>query len=121
MAVILMCLVLAAPTAGDIGSCGQAVEDLDPVKFFTAKRAIDCQRCAECGISSQLCAAACELPQAQPAFPHGCYPLVHDGEVCLGALRAAGCDAYAGYMDDAEADVPTECNFCPSAASGEAP
>ena len=104
-------LVLAAPTAGDIGSCGQPLDELDPVKFFTEKRRIDCQQCQDCEIVSQTCVRAC-AGLGQSEFPEGCYPLVHDGEVCLRALRDASCGEYETYVDDAAPVVPTECNFC---------
>jgi hypothetical protein len=139
--VALVALVFAAaPTAGDIGSCGQTVEDLDATKFFVKKAEIDCARCTECDVSSFACGRACsptktcdgdagadaggeggadagacgvELPTA---FLPGCYPLVHDGEVCLHALEAASCSDYAAYMADQGATAPTECNFCPPGA-----
>jgi hypothetical protein len=110
-------LVLAAPTAGDIGSCGQALDELDPVKFFTEKRRIDCQQCLDCELESQSCAGL-----GQSAFPEGCYPLVHDGEVCLRALRSASCSAYQRYVADVAPEVPTECNFCaPAERPGGSP
>lgn len=102
----------AAPTAGDIGSCGQDIEDLNATKFFTAKDGVDCGQCNECGIQSASCRRACD-PEVLTAFPAGCYPLVHDGEVCLDALEVAGCVEYAQFMSDASPTVPTECNFCP--------
>lgn len=109
----LVVFFTAAPTAGDIGSCNQDPIDLDPVKFFRAKASIDCARCDECGYQTKACAAACSTPPAR-AFPKGCYPLVHDGEVCLDALLAASCGAYGVYIDDDAPVVPTECNFCPA-------
>jgi len=114
-------LVLAAPTAGDIGSCGQALEDLDPVKFFAEKRQIDCQHCQDCELQSKTCVSAC-AGLGQNEFPEGCYPLVHDGEVCLHALRDASCDEYAPYVADLAPQAPTECNFCaPAERPGGAP
>lgn len=104
---------LAAPTAGDIGSCGQEAQDLDATKFFRAKEQIDCLKCFECGFTTLPCERACDLELSQTAFPEGCYPLVHDGEVCLNALDAAGCSEYVSYIADQGATVPTECNFCP--------
>lgn len=110
----LTALFCTAPVPGDIGGCGQAVQDLDAPTFFATKKAIDCRRCEQCGIRSQSCTQACDGSQPiQRAFPAYCYPLVHDGEVCLRALSAASCSDYAGYMDDAAPSVPTECNFCP--------
>jgi hypothetical protein len=52
------------------------------------------------------------------AFPEGCLPLVHDGEVCLRALLYATCAEYEAYVDDARPKVPSECDFCPE---GERP
>ncbi|APR78138.1 Hypothetical protein A7982_03485 [Minicystis rosea] len=116
---------LAAPTAGDIGSCNQKASDLDAAKFFGAKQTIDCQRCTECTelLDSPACQAACG--QAVPlSFPTGCYPLVHDGEVCLNALQVASCDDYRfyilGYTGDPNATIPTECDFCPPRALEDA-
>ena len=103
---------LAAPTAGDIGGCGQTASDLDAAKFFDAKQTVDCQRCNDCGLASEACLTACG-PTLPLAFPYGCYPLVHDGEVCLDALEAASCADYQSYMADDGATIPTECDFCP--------
>jgi hypothetical protein len=104
---------VAAPVVGDIGSCGQEAKDLDPYKFFVIKDQIDCQRCQECGLVTEACARACEPPPEAEEFPEGCYPLIHDGEVCLNALLAASCSEYEGYTADASPTTPTECNFCP--------
>lgn len=108
---------VAAPVVGDIGSCGQGVEDLDARKFFLFKDYLDCQRCTGCGLLTEACARACERSsEGEPAatvFPEGCYPLTHDGEVCLNALEAAGCADYGQYMADEAPTTPTECNFCP--------
>jgi hypothetical protein len=103
----------AAPTAGDIGSCGQAPDDLDATKFFLSLQAIDCSKCGECELSTAACQRACAADPVPTAFPEGCYPLVHDGEVCLNALWATGCDDYATYVADDAPTTPTECNFCP--------
>ncbi|AUX43277.1 hypothetical protein SOCE26_047210 [Sorangium cellulosum] len=108
----LLLLVGIAPVAGDIGSCGQPPEELDPHKFFSFKAQWDCARCAECGLGTRACDAACSFTTA-PEFPSGCYPLVHDGEVCLHRLMEASCDEYRGYVADEGASTPTECNFCP--------
>ncbi len=108
----LLLVLVAAPTAGDIGSCGQEIEDLDPGRFFEAKADVDCRRCDECQLTTQACERACAAtPGAE--LPDGCYPLVHDGEVCLNALEAASCADYAVYVADSGGSVPTECNFCP--------
>jgi hypothetical protein len=103
-----------APTPGDIGGCGQEPQDLDPVAFYAQKRQIDCARCRACVILTETCRAACE-PEGEETqeFPVGCVPLVHDGEVCLRALRAASCEDYLLYVDDVSPRAPSECNFCP--------
>lgn len=103
----------AAPTVGDVGSCGQAPDDLDPAAFFASKRAIDCDRCRACGLATKLCDAACAPARAPGTFPEGCRPLVHDGEVCLRALDASSCADYAGFVADEGATSPSECQFCP--------
>lgn len=105
-------VLLAAPTAGDIGSCGQKPTELDSEAFFHDKRGIDCDHCNRCGFDTKACADAC-ADRGRIAFDDNCFPLVHDGEVCLDALRAAGCKEYAPYMADLGPTAPTECNFCP--------
>jgi hypothetical protein len=106
-------LLCAAPTPGDIGGCGQRAELLDPPIFFASMQRMDCVRCQDCGLEGRRCDDACAGTPGQRDFPEGCFPLVHDGEVCLRALRYASCDDYAGYMSDTAPRVPTECNFCP--------
>jgi hypothetical protein len=103
----------AAPTAGDIGGCGQAENDLDPRKFFAAKQGVDCARCNACGLTTNACGKACSPGLLISDFPPGCVPLEHDGEVCVDALAAAGCSDYVHYMADEASTIPTECNFCP--------
>ncbi len=115
---LLVCGVLgllcAAPTPGDIGGCGQRAELLDPPIFFASKAKIDCDRCRECGHDSNFCDNTCDAQTPkQTEFPEGCFPLVHDGEVCLRALLHADCDDYASYVSDDAPSVPSECNFCP--------
>jgi len=110
---LLSLVVLMGPVVGDIGSCGQEVAQLDPVKFFAEKGFIDCIQCGDCGISSERCSQACSGQLEALAFDEDCFPLVHDGEVCLNALRAASCDDYTLYVADDAPTVPNECNFCP--------
>ena len=111
LVVLLFC---AAPVPGDVGGCGQEAKELDAPIFFGTKQHIDCERCLECALFTQTCATACNDSQRIPAsFPEGCLPVVHDGFVCLRALRHSSCDEYAEYMDDQAPSVPTECNFCP--------
>jgi hypothetical protein len=109
----------AAPTAGDIGGCGQQAALLDDAKFFAQKARIDCDRCQTCGFASETCELACEGDTGE-TFPAGCQPLVHDGEVCLRALTDADCDDYASYVVDQGATTPTECAFCPLRSETEA-
>lgn len=115
-----LAILCMAPSAGNIGSCGQDAEVLDAPKFLTAKNAVDCSSCIECGLLTAQCDRACDgvLP-ADASFPSGCLPLVHDGEVCLDALSASTCDAYARFVADQGATIPTECNFCPVDEAGE--
>jgi hypothetical protein len=112
LAVVLFVLLGMAPTVGDIGSCGQAVDDLDAPTFYDFKARIDCRRCGECGLASNQCARACDEPPQTTLRP-GCHPLVHDGEVCLRVLLHASCDDYGSFMNDAQPTAPGECQFCP--------
>ena len=112
-ALALIAAAAAAPTAGDLGGCGQQAALLDEEKFFAQKARLDCARCEECNLSTRACEAACAGVDPDAAFPRDCLPLVHDGEVCLRALGAAGCGDYAGYVADGAATTPTECAFCP--------
>ena len=109
----------AGPTAGDIGGCGQPGALLDDAKFFEQKAQIDCGQCVDCALVSERCSVACDGDTGE-TFPEGCEPLVHDGEVCLRALRDASCDDYASYVADAGATTPSECAFCPLRPAGEA-
>jgi hypothetical protein len=111
--VVMLALVSGAPTVGDIGSCKQPLVVLDETKFFTAKQGIDCQKCTDCGLVTNACKAACGKKLVEVPFPKSCFPLVHDGEVCLRALEASGCSDYADFMADQGAIIPTECDFCP--------
>jgi len=105
-------LLCAAPVPGDIGSCGQPVQRLDPVTFFGAKKNIDCERCRSCGLRAASCSIACGDVAPDAAFPRGCEPLVHDGEVCLRRLLEASCDEYFRFVAEPPT-MPTECDFCP--------
>lgn len=113
---VLSLLFMIAPTPGDIGGCGQKAQLLDAPLFFATKLSIDCTKCQECGLVFNACGEACDPATPVPdTFPSGCFPLVHDGEVCLRALNNASCDDYGGYMtDDLNLrSTPSECNFCP--------
>jgi hypothetical protein len=108
-----LALLCAAPTPGDVGGCGQQPQPLDAGLFFLEKARIDCAQCGDCGYRSEHCSRACSGELPQTAFPEGCEPLVHDGEVCLRALEAAGCGEYEDYVKDAGRLAPSECLFCP--------
>jgi len=86
---------------------------LDPAAFFAAKQARDCEKCGDCNFHTDYCSNVCSSAYEPPGFPPGCVPLVHDGEVCLDALEAAGCSEYEDYTKDQGRLVPTECQFCP--------
>ena len=118
LAAVLL-LVVAAPVVGDIGSCGEQPVELDAAVFFGKKAAVDCARCKECGIITSACTTACEDPPIPTAFPDGCYPIEHDGNVCLHALEATSCSTYESYVADQGASIPTECNFCPLTAGAQ--
>jgi hypothetical protein len=109
---VIALFFLAAPTAGDIGCFTQPADALDPAKFFDDKQNVDCKKCTTCRIETMACTRACG-PTVNPGFPQGCFPVVHDGEVCLDALEIASCADYAGYEADQSATIPTECDFCP--------
>lgn len=111
---LLVAAFTMAPTPpGDVGGCGQHAQPLDAPIFFQHWATIDCEKCDECGFETEKCTASCEGEALQAAFREGCAPLVHDGEVCLRALRAADCDEYEDYVKDSGPLVPTECRFCP--------
>jgi hypothetical protein len=117
---VLLALACLAPTPGDIGGCGQPARLLGPRQFFEKKRALDCAACSVCEIRGRTCSSVCTAP-VPTEFPRGCFPLVHDGEVCLRALSYSSCDDYVKYLDDRSPQVPTECDFCPLLADGGVP
>ncbi len=115
---LALCAVLAlvfgaAPTVGDVGSCGDQASSLDLATFRAERKAVDCARCTQCGLTTSACAAACN-PRAPStvSWPSTCYPLQHDGVVCIDALEAASCADYASYVSDDAPTLPTECDFC---------
>ncbi len=112
-AALSLSLLCAAPTPGDVGGCGQNPQPLDAELFFMEKARLDCEKCLSCAFRSEYCGRACSAEPTQTSFPEGCEPLVHDGEVCLRALAAAGCDEYVDYTGDAGRLAPSECLFCP--------
>ena len=112
LTIVLAVVFGMGPTVGDIGSCNQRADPLDPATFFALKARIDCLRCGDCTLLAKNCETACSGTPAT-SFLLGCRPLVHDGEVCLHALLHASCDDYASYVDDARPTAPSECQFCP--------
>jgi hypothetical protein len=102
-----------APTVGDVGGCGVQASDLAADAFAAQRKQVDCERCTDCALDTNACHVACD-PKARPnvAWPSTCHPLQHDGDVCLRALRAASCSAYASFVDDTAPTVPSECDFC---------
>ncbi len=119
---LLLGLLCMAPTAGDVGGCGAEVDALDPDEFAIARKDEDCARCTECGLTTARCQRACD-PAAPPDtnIPRTCRPITHDGAVCLRALRAASCEAYATYVDELAPALPTECEFCQLSPPPDAP
>jgi hypothetical protein len=108
----------AAPTAGDIGGCGQEAVLLDAARFFEIKQVVDCERCTECTLFTRACDRACGTATIEGSFPEGCYPLVHDGEVCIRALESTSCSDFADFVADSSPTIPTECDFCPVDEAG---
>lgn len=106
----------AAPVPGDVGGCGQHIQELDPETFFWSLQGTECDHCRTCDITSAACERACADTLMQSAFPKDCAPLVHDGEVCLRALQDGSCSDFRDYMSDSSPSVPTECDFCPAGA-----
>jgi len=113
---VVLVLFCMAPTPGDVGGCGQRRQELDEALFFATMNAIECDRCRECGLSSERCERACADDTGGRSFPDGCLPLVHDGEVCLRRLLDVSCGTFGSYVDDRSQSLPTECNFCPQEA-----
>jgi hypothetical protein len=112
LSLTLAALLCLAPAPGDIGGCGQTARDLDPEAFFASKQGIECSRCRECGLRTPACVVACGLGPIPNEFPPGCFPLVHDGTVCLRALTQASCAEHRKVVAEPPR-VPSECNFCP--------
>ncbi|HVH48099.1 MAG TPA: hypothetical protein VM925_37455 [Labilithrix sp.] len=122
LVVAVLGVLSMAPTAGDIGGCGAEVKLLDATEFAVARKEQDCERCRECGISTARCTRACDATKAtETNIPPSCQPLAHDGDVCLRALGAASCEAYATYVDDVAPSTPSECEFCKVAPERPAP
>jgi hypothetical protein len=111
--VLLLAPLLGAPTVGDVGGCGAEAEALDVAVYTSTRKDLECERCAECGIQTARCVRACDpAKNADISIPSSCRPLLHDGRVCVRALRAASCSDFARYVDDADPATPSECAFC---------
>jgi len=112
-AAVLALLFGAAPTVGDIGACGQQATPLDEAVFAAQRKALDCQKCTECDLTTETCVDACDPSKpSDVAWPDTCFPLDHDGVVCIDALEAASCKDYASFVSDVAPTTPTECQFC---------
>jgi hypothetical protein len=112
-AAMLALLFGAAPTVGDVGACGQEATALDEATFAAQRKALDCQKCTDCGLTTQTCKNACDPSKpSDVGWPSTCFPLAHDGTVCIDALEAASCSAYASFVSDVAPTVPSECDFC---------
>ena len=112
-AAVLALLFGAAPTVGDVGACGQQATPLDEAVFAAQRKVLDCQKCTECGLTTQKCVDACNPSKpSDVAWPDTCFPLDHDGVVCIDALEAASCKDYASFVSDVAPTTPTECQFC---------
>ena len=112
--VAVLALVFGAgPTVGDVGSCGESATALDIESFEAERKGLDYQRCTQCNLTTTACVDACDPSKPSPvSIPSTCYPLEHDGQVCLDALQAASCSAYASFVSDVAPTVPSECDFC---------
>jgi hypothetical protein len=110
---LLALLFGAGATVGDVGSCGTTATALDIPEFAAQRKVLDCDKCTQCGFVTQTCERACNpsLP-SDVAIPSTCFPLAHDGVVCLDALEATSCGAYAPFVSDTAPTTPSECQFC---------
>lgn len=110
---VVAIVLCTAPTVGDVGGCGASATSLDLATYSFDRKVIDCQRCKQCGLTSNTCKTACtrDAP-SNVSWPPSCKPIQHDGDVCIRALKAASCDDYASFVDDIAPAEPTECDFC---------
>lgn len=118
-ALMILALLCAAPTPGDIGGCGADPTPIAPDRYANARKRLECDRCKECSVSTARCARACD-PKAPSdvVLPATCRPLEHDAEVCLRSLIAASCTSFAQAVDDVAPTSPSECLFCREGAPG---
>ena len=119
--VIALGVASLAPTVGDIGSCSAPSAPLDASRFFEARASAVCDRCGACSLHTQACKLACDVHATLPsAFPRGCAPAVHDGEVCIRAIGALSCTGAYDLVGEPPI-APTECDFCPAQDQGPTP
>ena len=111
--VAVSAVFLLAPTPGAMGGCGKTAEEMSASGYARARKITDCGRCTECGVQSDRCVRACnERLAPEIALPATCRPLLHDGVVCIRAINAASCAAFASYVDERAPVTPSECAFC---------
>lgn len=110
---IVLAVLCAAPTAGDIGGCGEEPVLLAPTRYTAARKRLECNRCRECGVGTQRCKRACD-PKApgDAELPATCRPLERDAEVCFRVLLETSCETFAASVDDVSPVAPSECLFC---------
>ena len=107
---VLALIFGAAPTVGDVGSCGSTATALDVTAFAAERKALDCTKCTHCGFLTQTCQRACNPNEPSDfSLPATCFPLAHDGVVCLDALQATSCSGYASFISDT---APTQLRSC---------
>jgi hypothetical protein len=113
LAASVLALLCAAPTAGDIGGCGDKPVELSPIGYSAARKRLECDRCRECSLATGRCRRACD-PKApgDVDLPATCRPLLHDSEVCERALLNLSCADFADAVDDVSPRAPGECLFC---------
>jgi hypothetical protein len=116
---IALALLCAAPTVGDVGSCGDEPEELTSPGYAAARKTYDCSRCKECRLSTTRCRKACDPNQPSDAeLAPTCRPLLHDREVCFRALGDLSCEEFARAVDDVSPRAPSECLFCRAVDAG---
>ncbi len=113
--VMVLSVLAAAPTVGDVGGCNEQADELSAEKFFKARLESECMQCRACEIAGTPgCKRVCDpLVRVPGTFPKGCRPLVHDGEVCLRAIELLSCEAFA-HVVAVNPIIPNECDFCPA-------
>lgn len=118
---MVLALLCAAPTVGDVGGCGDEPVTLGPTKYTNARKKLECGRCRECGVRTERCKRACD-PKApgDAVLPATCRPLERDAEVCFRVLLETSCEVFASSVDDVSPTAPSECLFCRAGAEDAA-